>query len=131
MNQANVRMNESRLNQRIDNNVPVQEQNVQSYSPLAHHQFFQHNIVTLPISVVAYVFTDDWPASENKCIVHGLAQRKRPVVDHLTAPNQRKREDPVTTSPRAITIVRSSPSGYSDVTSGNIFAITHYTMHHW
>ena len=60
MNQTNVRMNESRLNQRICNNVPVQEQDVLSYSPLTHHQFFfQHNIVTLPISVVAYVFTDD------------------------------------------------------------------------
>ena len=40
MNQANVRMNESRLNQRIGNNVPVQEQDVQSYSQLTHHQFF-------------------------------------------------------------------------------------------
>ena len=28
MNQANVRMNESRLNQRIGNNVPVQEQDI-------------------------------------------------------------------------------------------------------
>ena len=47
MNQANVRMNESRLNQRIGNNVPVQEQDVQSYSPLTHHQFF-HNTISLP-----------------------------------------------------------------------------------
>ena len=47
MNQANVRMNESRLNQRIGNNVPVQEQDVQSYSPLTHHQFFS-NTISLP-----------------------------------------------------------------------------------
>ena len=47
MNQANVRMNEFRLNQRICNNVPVQEQNVQSYSQLTHHQVFS-NTISLP-----------------------------------------------------------------------------------
>ena len=47
MNQTNVRMNESRLNQRIDNNVPVQEQDVQSYSQLTNHQLFS-NTISLP-----------------------------------------------------------------------------------
>ena len=47
MNQANVRMNEFRLNQRIGNNVPVQEQDVQSYSQLTHHQLFS-NTISLP-----------------------------------------------------------------------------------
>ena len=47
MNQTNVRMNESRLNQRICNNVPVQEQDVHSYSQLTHHQLFS-NTISLP-----------------------------------------------------------------------------------
>ena len=47
MNQANVRINEFRLNQRICNNVPVQEQDVQSYFPLTRHQLFS-NTITLP-----------------------------------------------------------------------------------
>ena len=40
--------------------------------------------------------TTDLPP-KTKCIVHGLAQRERPVVDHLTQRRtERKREDPVT-----------------------------------
>ena len=47
MNEANVRMNESRLNQRIGNNVPVQEQDVQSYFPFNPSPVF-FNTISLP-----------------------------------------------------------------------------------